>query len=109
MIRDQPVFKAFTDTYFKSAERFSSCLRVLIHSLMPTFRNQPIHALLDGFEISFIKDTAQLARHARFPRGKGGSRNGQQIPIPGDVHLPIRVSRQIIHVLRNAYTWELSG
>jgi len=32
------VFKASTSILFKSAERFSGCLHVLIHCLMPTFR-----------------------------------------------------------------------
>jgi len=32
------VFKASTGIPFKSVERFSDCLRVLIHCLMPTFR-----------------------------------------------------------------------
>jgi len=34
------VFKVFTGTYFKSAERFPGCLRVLIHGLMPTWTLQ---------------------------------------------------------------------
>jgi len=29
-------FKASTSNFFKSAERFLSCLRILIHCLMPT-------------------------------------------------------------------------
>jgi len=32
------VFKASTGVLFKSAEKFSGCLRVLIHCLIPTFR-----------------------------------------------------------------------
>jgi len=34
------VFKASTGILFKNVERFSGCFRVLIHYLMPTFREQ---------------------------------------------------------------------
>jgi len=37
------VFKASTDILFKSAERFSGCLRVLIHCLIQRFVNIAVH------------------------------------------------------------------